>query len=260
MSLYSILELEPDATEELIKKAYRRLSLKFHPDKNKDALMTRKYHEIKEAYNILSDLDSRKKYDSSKGFTAAAAAATVVSAVIHQHQQPVRPICTENLIIKTISVPIKMAFEGGKLPLQIDRWVENYFETVTLYIDIFEGIDDNELIILKGEGNRGGDIKVFVKVVNDSEFVRSGLDLQYTKTITLKEAFCGFQFELKLLNDKVLTITNRRGNIISPNFEKRIVNMGMKRDHRVGCLMIKFNVEFPTFLTPNSIDCFEELL
>lgn len=154
-----------------------------------------------------------------------------------------------------------MAIEGGKIPLQIDRWTStSYFETVTLYVDIFEGIDDNELIILRGEGNNNSDIKVFVKISNDTEFQRCGLDLIYTKKITLKESLCGFQFDMKLLNDKVLTLKNHKGNIISPMFEKRIINMGIKRDNRVGALIIKFDIEFPTFLSANAIEMIENIL
>ena len=257
MSLYSFLELNPNATEEEIKKAYRRMSLKYHPDKNKDKTLAQNYLKIKEAYDILGDYEKRRQYDS----------VAIISVVQQQQQQqkpepvpqPSHPIQQHNLIVKTLSVPIKMAFEGGQLPIQIERWV-NYYETVTVYVDIYEGIDDNELIILKGQGHQGGDVKIFVKIVNTTEYVRSGLDLVFSKTITLKEALCGFSFELKLLNDKVLAVNNRRGNIISPSFEKILPNMGMRRDARCGSLIIRFHIEFPTYLSPTAMESLENLL
>lgn len=167
--------------------------------------------------------------------------------------------------MKTIHIPLKMSLEGGKVPIQVDRWTldlytkTSYFESVTVYVDIFEGIDDNEMIVLKGQGNYGGDLKVFVKIDNTTDFTRSGLDLIFTKQITLKESLCGFQFDLMLLNDKVLTIKNKRGNVISPHFEKRIPNMGIKREQRVGSLIIKFDILFPSYLAANAIDTIEKL-
>lgn len=61
---YSILGVNKSATAEEIKKAYRKLAVKFHPDKNpgnKDA--EEKFKEINDAYEVLSDADKRKKYD-----------------------------------------------------------------------------------------------------------------------------------------------------------------------------------------------------
>jgi molecular chaperone DnaJ len=61
---YKILEVEPVATPQEIKKSFRRLALKFHPDKNADNhLAEARFKEIQEAYEILSDPDQRKEYN-----------------------------------------------------------------------------------------------------------------------------------------------------------------------------------------------------
>lgn len=61
---YEVLEVSKDATREEIKKAFRRLAKKYHPDTNvNDATLTEKFHEINEAYNVLSDEKSRNEYD-----------------------------------------------------------------------------------------------------------------------------------------------------------------------------------------------------
>lgn len=64
IDLYSILELKKDATEEEIKKSYRKLAQKWHPDKNKNKEeATKKFQEISKAYEILSNPEEREKYD-----------------------------------------------------------------------------------------------------------------------------------------------------------------------------------------------------
>ncbi|CAG0883257.1 unnamed protein product [Cyprideis torosa] len=60
---YSILGVKKNAKDREIKKAFRKLAMKYHPDRNKDPGAEDKFKEIAEAYEVLSDEDKRRKYD-----------------------------------------------------------------------------------------------------------------------------------------------------------------------------------------------------
>ncbi|KAH9419693.1 uncharacterized protein LOC113789773 [Dermatophagoides pteronyssinus] len=60
---YEILGIKRDASEREIKKAFRNLAIKYHPDKNKDPGAEEKFREIATAYDVLSDKEKRKQYD-----------------------------------------------------------------------------------------------------------------------------------------------------------------------------------------------------
>jgi DnaJ-class molecular chaperone len=161
-------------------------------------------------------------------------------------------------IIKTITITFTEAFKGITYPMEIERWIKNkdtrYTEKEKIYVDIPCGIDTNEIIIIRGKGNilndtNKGDIKIFIKIENNTSFERKGLDLIYTQMISLKEALTGFQFDMSYLDGKVYTINNTAGKIIVPSYKKQIPQMGMQRGERRGNLLIHFRIDFPSSLS-----------
>lgn len=166
-------------------------------------------------------------------------------------------------IIKNIIVPIDKILTGTTIPVDIERWIiqdgNKVFENETMYVTVPKGIDEGEIIVIRDKGNVAredckGDIKLFIKIENNTEFKRNGLDLFYDRTITVKEALCGFVFELKYITGKIYTINNNSGNIISHGYKKIIPNMGFSRDGHTGNLVIIFNVKFPDKLGEEVMD------
>jgi len=107
---------------------------------------------------------------------------------------------------------------------------------------------------------------VFINVENKTDFIRDGLDLLHQKKITLKEALCGFSFDIKHLSGKTYTINNTNGKIITTHYTKTIQHMGMKRERRhpaspmVGNLIIAFEVKFPTTITDEQREQLSKIL
>jgi DnaJ-class molecular chaperone len=324
---YNILGVEEGATKHEIKKAYRSLSFKFHPDKNPgNSEATGKFQKISEAYETLGDEQKREEYDMSRknpfmrmnsnngmdvpmddilnmffngmgnpfaqmpgmpngmggmpngmggmpngipgfphGFPPGVKVHVFNGGPIGFQQALQKP----SPIVKNIMITLEQILTGVTVPLEIERWiVENgmkVFENETVYVTIPQGIDDGEMLILREKGNvinetAKGDIKIFVKVNNDTLFKRSGLDLILEKNITLKEALCGFSFEIKYVNGKSYTLNNNKGNLIPPEYRKNYPNMGLKREEHTGNMIIHFHVDFPEKLTDEQIEKLSEVL
>jgi DnaJ family protein A protein 2 len=171
--------------------------------------------------------------------------------------------------MKTVDINMEQVLSGASVPVEIERWIlENgikVHENETIYVTVPQGIDDNEMIILKDKGNVinenvKGDVKIFVKITNETEFKRNGLDLILEKNITLKEALCGFTFEIKYLNGKSYTLNNNKGNIIPPEYKKIYPNMGLTRGEHKGNMIIHFHIDFPEKLSDEQIAKIAEVL
>lgn len=298
---YNILGVDETASPDEIKKAYRLLSLKYHPDRNvgNSELTDEKFKQIGQAYEILSDPVKRDEYNNRNAphnFVNMPPMANLdelfnnlfgmsngginlggnifggpqihifrngVPMNIHPNFQKPIPI------IKNVTINMEQVFSGAVIPLEIERWIiENsikVFEIETIYVNIPKGIDDNEIIILTNKGNilndnYKGDIKIFVKVENNTEFIRDGLDLLIDKNLTLKDALCGFMFQLKFIDGIEYTIHNNAGNIIRPFYKKLIPNKGLTREIKTGNLIITFIVNFPESITFDKIELLKDIL
>lgn len=321
-SYYEILEIPKTASETEIKKAYRALSLKYHPDRNKSPDAQSTFQKISEAYETLGDPNKRKQYDvggngfpfqmgpgGPGGFDDMGELGNIFNMMfggafhpggmpsggggphirvfhggpggIHRmnSQNPPGMDHFSNIfanmqkpppIIKSIRITIEQAYLGCSLPIEVDRWVlqndTKHHEFETIYVPIHRGIDENEFIILREKGNIAndtlkGDVKITIQIDNSSVFKRHGLDLIYTKTLTLKEALCGFSIELMHLSGKKLTLSNiTNRTIISPNSKKVIGEFGMVRENMVGNLIIDFVIQFPEKITDEQSKILSDIL
>ena len=271
---YEILGVNKDASNEEIKKAYRRLSLEHHPDRNGGSLESKqRFQEITGAYQKINDNKERSNhipdfmgdnaFDLNEMFKFFQQGDFQQGHFAKQMGKPIP-------IIKTIVITLEQAYNGCSIPLEIERWIlENGIkkqETETLYVQIPKGSDSNEIMIYRNKGNmlapgNVGDVKVIIKLQNHDIFQRNGLDLIYVKNITLKEALCGLCFELKHLSGKSFKINNARGTcVIVPGYQKVVQGLGLTRGEHIGSLVIRFNIIFPQSLSDDNIALIEKAL
>tara|TARA_B100000963_G_scaffold167869_1_gene145833 strand:+ start:3181 stop:4131 length:951 start_codon:yes stop_codon:yes gene_type:complete len=316
MDYYKVLGVNPNSSQEEIKKSFRKLSLKHHPDRGGDA---EEFKKINEAYSTLGDNEKKRMYDMQKNNPFMAGGQPGMDGMdnifkmffgggipgmppgmnvngmpgnihinssggfggipgmpnvqIFRNGRPVNMahrMSKPPPIIKKIEISLQDAYNGINYPIEIDRWImvgnEKKNEKEKIYVNIHKGIDNGEIKIVRDKGHvindtLKGDVKVFINIKTQSgELKRQGLNLLCEKTISLKEALCGFLFEIKHLNGKVYNIKHDKGNIIPPNFVKQINGLGMERNNMKGNLIIKFFISFPKTLTMEQIEKLDVLL
>ena len=146
--------------------------------------------------------------------------------------------------------------------LENDSIIEK--ETETIYVQVQEGVDENEMIIIRNKGNmvdsEKGDVKVFIKIEKHPVFTRSGLNLVYDHKITLRQSLCGFSLSIPYFDGKTLNIHNKSGTIIKPGYQKTIPGYGFKRDIHKGSLVVRFEIEFPESIEPEAIRALSSIL
>jgi hypothetical protein len=173
-------------------------------------------------------------------------------------------------IILTLNISYYDSYNGSSKPITIERklFTNNVIshELETLYVPISKGSDSNEMIVIQNKGNiyitngttSYSNVKIVLILSKHECFERIGLDIIYTKPITLKEALTGFTFTLLHLNKKHYKIVSNE--IIDFNYVKIVNNLGFIRDTYVGNLIIKFTITFPKSISQTNKTLLENLL
>lgn len=245
---YEILGVDKNASGKDIKKAYRTLSMKYHPDHNSDNDATEKMAEINEAYEILSDDNKKQEYDNKTNnemnfnmgghndmndifkmfgggmFGGGNMDININGNRVHifrsnngSFQRVFTQIQKPEPIIKQISINIEDAYKGCEMELTYTRWCiinnNKVNEEIKRKVEISPGATDQDNYTIKDQGNKindevKGDVRIIICVNNNSIFQRRGSDLYLKQEISLKEALCGFGFEFKHLSGKNFTMNN----------------------------------------------------
>ena len=252
----NLLELDNLNDLNTIKKSYRRLSLKYHPDKN--PYNTNKFQEITEAYEYLikhfdeiknekfNNEDLNKRSDKSiiqKNSYDTDDYNNIYNNVLSIYKQD---------IIIYINLTYEESYNGCQKPVKITRKIlQNNIvtsENETLYVNIPQGTDNDEIIVIENKGNIDNfnktNVKIFIKLLKHNLFERDGLDIIYKLNISFKESLVGVNKIFKHLNNKYYKINSKKGEIISNTSEKILENLGFKRNDYYGNMIIKFNIDY----------------
>ena len=248
VSALAVLDLNEHASTQEIKKAYRRLSLIHHPDKNGNSERSNtNFLAITQAYKFL----------------LAPVPPAPVGTGMERMDIRISPLVCE------LHLTLDQCYGGVMEPIIVERVVDTNGEKVpeseTIYVDVPEGIDDGEVITYKRRGHivtglGKGDLRVIIRVTPHSEIVRRGLDLSYIQPMTLRESLCGSSYELKHPSGRIVELKHSEGAVVSPDRTRSVKGLGMVRGRHRGDLHIKFKVVFPTRLTAGQVAKLKEIL
>jgi len=288
---YKVLEVQKNASTEDIKKAYRKLARKYHPDvnpNNQDA--HKKFQQINEANEVLSDPEKRKKYDQygekygkdwqhGEEFEKARAQQRYSNAGDQTFQGNFGgedfSDFFESLFGRSETRSRSQSkFRGqdyeAELQLTLREAYETHQRTITvngknIRITIAAGIENGQKIRLKGHGAPGanggpnGDLYITFRIEDDARFKRLGNDLYTTAKIDLYAAVLGGGITIDTMSGQLklkIAAGTQNGSKV------RVKGKGFpvyKQDGQLGDLYITYHVKIPTQLTEKEKELFTEL-
>jgi DnaJ-class molecular chaperone len=224
MDYYEVLGLDGAATQEDIRRAYRKLALKYHPDKYHNTADDT-FKKINEAYQILSDPDKRHLYDEMNAFTKATRdghSPTEASWDYIEMIKTVIMIILSTMRRKQLKKELKIAihvtldelYRGDTKKLVIStKRINGDNVTKNIYIPL---VNFNNDCVFPGQGDEVEDgvftdIKINIDVVEHDVIKRDRIlceyDLYMEININIYEFYAGFTKELPFLNNETLVIT-----------------------------------------------------
>ena len=282
-SLYETLEVNENASADEIKKAYRKLARKYHPDVNKDPGAEDKFKEINAAYEVLSDAQKKAQYDqygdqmfggqNFHDFARGQGQNVDLDEILRQmfgggagfgggfgrsgfggfggFDEPDLDTNAQ------ITISFDTAILGGKQHISLNG---DSFD-----VKIPEGISDGQKIRAKGKGKsyngQRGDLIIKINVASNPDYERDGDTLTKFFDIPLKTALFGGKIEIPTIHK---TITLKVPQNTKQNQKFRVKELGVlnRKLNQKGDLYLKANIILPKVedLDENLVKSLEEHL
>tara|TARA_R110000868_G_scaffold77551_7_gene221907 strand:+ start:3675 stop:4562 length:888 start_codon:yes stop_codon:yes gene_type:complete len=288
INYYKILGISKTASEADIKKAYRKLARKYHPDLNpNDKVAEKKFKEINEANEVLSNPENRKKYDQYGEHWQHAEEYEKVK----QQQRSQRSYqgtsggyseedfseFFENMFGGSASSGgggRQVKFRGqdfnAELQLDLKDVYTTHKRTLTvnnknIRITIPAGVENGQIIKIKGHGGKGvnggpnGDLLIQFSIINHSKFKRDKDNLHVTVDLDLYKALLGGELMIDTFNGKVKlkikpeTQNGTKVKLKGKGFPK------YKKEGQFGDLYVTYQIKLPTKLSNQEKNLIKQL-
>jgi len=281
---YKILELDKNANADAVKKAYRKLARKHHPDLNpNDESAKKKFQQINEANEVLSDPEKKKKYDQyGKDWKQSEAYEKAGQQQSRQRSQS----SSQNFSGDDFSDYFESMFGGSagggrqtkyrgqdytyELHLNLTDVYKTHQQTLTvtgknIRLTIPAGVENGQTIKITGHGGEGsnggpkGDLYLTFVISNNTNFKREGNNVSLNVDIDLYTAVLGGEITVDTLSGKVkLKVAPETQN----NTKVKLKGKGFpvyKKENEFGDLYITYTIKIPTKLNDKQKELFIEL-
>ena len=294
---YQVLGVKKGASDEEIKKAYRKLAMKYHPDHTKgDKAAEEKFKKISEAYAVLSDKDKRKEYDTfgAEGFRQRFSQEDIFRGF--DFGDVFREFgFGSDFFGRGRGSGMRYNFGGGspfgsqggaqqarvkgsdlvyELPLTLKEVATGTSKTVGLQhqgqsekvtVKIPKGMITGKKLRLAGKGSPSplggppGDLFIQTKVINDPVYRADNYDLYMNHELKISEAILGTSISVPTLEDKQLNLKIPPGT--KPGTKMRMSGHGLPhmKGKKKGDLYVKIQVKLPKKLSNEQKELIEKL-
>ena len=263
-SLYETLEITDSASPDEIKKAYRKLARKYHPDVNKDPQAEEKFKEINAAYEVLSNPEKKQQYDQHgdsmfggqnfHDFARNQGSNVDLDEILRQmfgggagfgrsgfSQGGFGGFSEPDLDTNAqITISFDVAVLGGKQFVNLNN---DSFD-----VKIPEGIEDGQKIRAKGKGKsyqgQRGDLILKINISANPEYERNGDTLSKYFDVSLKTALFGGKVEIKTIH-KDITLKIPQNTKQNQKFRVKELGVLNRKTGVRGDLYLKANIVLP---------------
>ena len=244
IDFYELLEVERTADDKTLKSAYRKLAMKFHPDKNPGCSDSEaRFKQINEAYACLSDPQKRAAYDRF-GHAAFQQGFFMVERTC--------PTCHGRG--EVIESPCRACRGEGRVD-----------QSQTIEVQVPPGVDNGTRIRLTGKGEAGpfgsppGDLYIFIHTARHAVFERDGTTLLTRVPISFTTAALGGEIEIPGLDGSRIAIPIPAGIQSGKQLRQRGSGMPVLQGRGRGDLIIEIMVETPSRLSARQKELLREL-
>ncbi|MCC0178911.1 J domain-containing protein [Waterburya agarophytonicola K14] len=266
---YEMLGVDKNAPSNEIKKAYRTLAIKYHPDRNLgNKAAEEKFKDINEAYEVLSDQTRRVQYDSSikpKSFfrrdspnnstRPGTGGRTRPNSVATDDFRPGRTKVQREIpqrrdIEAKLTLGLDEAYRGGKRKIRLE-------DGRSLEVDMPPGMFNGQRIRLKGQGIQGGDLYLKITVARHPFFEIQGSNIYCQIPITPSEAILGSAIEVPTI-DGLVKVTVPNG--VRSGQRLRLANKGyFDKSRNRGDQLVEILIVTPKEITAEEKELYEKL-
>jgi curved DNA-binding protein len=253
---YAALGVARTATQDEIKRAFRKLASQHHPDKGGD---TKKFQEIQAAYDTLGDADKRAQYDRpTPQFSGMPGGAQfnmndIFSQMFGQHpgfgaQHPRR-----NHMRMSLWITLKDVSSGGHRQVAVGSPQGQ----ATIEIDVPQGINDGDMVQYQGLAPGGQDLVIEFRIHPHPQFRREGLNLTVEYKCSVWDMILGGDTEIGNLDGSQLVVS------IPPLTDNgttlRLRGRGLQdRKGNKGDLFVRLNAVLPRTISPELVTAIQQ--